>query len=141
MNKASRFTSCTKHTGLPGCASGKEFSCQSRGHRRCEFDPWVGKPSGVENEDPLQYSCLGNPWRGAWWAIVPGGDKESNMTECTRTHTHTHTKYIHTNTHTHTHQIYFATGAPPWSLEMSVSFPSILIRKWMKTRNSRLCIR
>ena len=29
----------------------------------------LGKPPGVENGDPLQYSCLGNPCRVAWWAI------------------------------------------------------------------------
>ena len=57
-------------------------------------------------------------------------------------HTHTHTKYTHTHTHTHTHTPnIFSTGAPPWFLEVSVSFPSTLIRKWMKTSNSRLCIR
>ena len=32
-----------KHTGLPGCASGEEYACQCRRHRRHGFDPWVGK--------------------------------------------------------------------------------------------------
>ena len=33
-------------------------------------------------ENPLQYSCLENPMdKGAWWAIVHGGCKESNMTQ------------------------------------------------------------
>ena len=28
---------------------------------------------GEENGNPLQYSCLENPWdRGAWWAAVYG---------------------------------------------------------------------
>ena len=36
--------------GFPGGASGKESTCQCRRHRRCEFNPWVGK----------------NPWRRAW---------------------------------------------------------------------------
>ena len=35
---------------FPGGASGKEPSCQSRRHKRCEFNPWVGKI----------------PWRRAW---------------------------------------------------------------------------
>ena len=40
---------------------------------------------GGGNGNPLQYSCLGNPMdKGAWRAIVPGGGKESDMTE----HTH-----------------------------------------------------
>ena len=31
--------------------------------------------------NPLQYSCLGNPTdRGAWWATVQGGAKESDTT-------------------------------------------------------------
>ena len=29
--------------------------------------------------------------RGAWWAIVHGVEKESDMTEHVHTHTHTHT--------------------------------------------------
>ena len=36
--------------GFPGGTSGKEPSCQCRGHKRCEFDPWAGKI----------------PWRRAW---------------------------------------------------------------------------
>ena len=36
--------------GFPGGTSGKEPTCQCRGHKRCEFDPWAGKI----------------PWRRAW---------------------------------------------------------------------------
>ena len=36
--------------GFPGGASGKESTCQCRTHKRCGFDPWVGKI----------------PWRRAW---------------------------------------------------------------------------
>ena len=32
-----------KHTGLSGCASGEEYACKCRRHRRHGFDPWVGK--------------------------------------------------------------------------------------------------
>ena len=33
------------------------------------------------NDDPLQYSYLGNPVdRGAWWVTVPGAAKESDPT-------------------------------------------------------------
>ena len=33
---------------------------------------------------PLQYSCLEEPMdRGAWWATVHGGHKESDVTEHT----------------------------------------------------------
>ena len=39
--------------------------------------PGSGKPSGKENGDPLQYSCLGDPMeRGGWKAAVHGITKE-----------------------------------------------------------------
>ena len=43
--------------------------------------PGSGRSPGEGNGNPLQYSCLGNPMdRGAWWAIVHGVTKESDMT-------------------------------------------------------------
>ena len=39
-----------KVVGFPGGPSGKEPTCQCRRHKRCGFDPWVGKI----------------PWRKAW---------------------------------------------------------------------------
>ena len=41
--------------------------CQSRRHKRHGFDPWVRKIPGGGRGNPLQYSCLENPWTG------PGG--------------------------------------------------------------------
>ena len=32
-----------RHMGFPGGASGKEPICQCKRHKRCRFDPWVGK--------------------------------------------------------------------------------------------------
>ena len=44
--------------------------------------PGLGKSLGEGNGYPLQYFCLNNfRDRGAWWAIVHGLAKESNMTE------------------------------------------------------------
>ena len=44
---------------------------------------WGRSPGGGQG-NPLQYSCLENPMaRGAWWAAVCGGHKESDMTEAT----------------------------------------------------------
>ena len=35
--------------------------------------PGSGRFPGEENDNPFQYSCLGNPMdRGAWWATVHG---------------------------------------------------------------------
>ena len=38
--------------------------------------PGLGRSSGKENGNPLQYSCLENPMdRGVWWATVHGVTK------------------------------------------------------------------
>ena len=43
--------------------------------------PGLGRSPGRAYGNPLQYSCLGNPTdRGAWWATVQGGAKESDTT-------------------------------------------------------------
>ena len=67
--------------GIPGGTSGKARSCQCR---RRMFHPWLGVCPGVENGNPLQYSCLENPMdRGAGRATVHGVS-ESDMTEATQ---------------------------------------------------------
>ena len=48
--------------GRPGGASGEEPACQCRRHKRHGFDPWVGRSPGEGNGNPLQYSCLENPY-------------------------------------------------------------------------------
>ena len=48
--------------------------------------PGSGRSPGVENRNPLQYSCLNNSiGRGVWWATVHRVAKNWDMTE----HTHT----------------------------------------------------
>ena len=43
--------------------------------------PGSGRSFREGNGNPLQYSCLENPMdRGAWWIIVQGVTKESDMT-------------------------------------------------------------
>ena len=43
--------------------------------------PGSGGSSGEGNGNPLQYSCLENPTdRKAWWAVVHGITKQSEMT-------------------------------------------------------------
>ena len=55
----------------PRWHSGKESTCPCRRHRRCGFDPFVWKiPWRRKWQDPLQYSCLGNPMdRGVWQSV------------------------------------------------------------------------
>ena len=44
--------------------------------------PGLGRSPGEENGNPLQYSCLANIVdKGAWWAIVHGVAKESDVTQ------------------------------------------------------------
>ena len=64
-------------------ASGKESASQCRGHKRCEFNPWIRKIPWRRKCNPLLFSCLENPMdRGAWQAKVHGVT-ESDMTEVT----------------------------------------------------------
>ena len=43
--------------------------------------PGLERSPGEGNSNPHQYSCLGNLMdRGAWWVIVHGVTKESDMT-------------------------------------------------------------
>ena len=43
--------------------------------------PESGRSPGEENENPLQYSCIGNPMdRGSWRSTVHGVTKESDTT-------------------------------------------------------------
>ena len=68
------------NTGFPGGASGKEFPCQCRRHKRCRFDPWIGKIPWRRACNPLQCYCLENSTgRGARRA--PWGHNELDMTE------------------------------------------------------------
>ena len=42
--------------------------------------PGWRRSTGGGNSNPLQYSCLENPMdRGAWWTIVHGIAKQSDM--------------------------------------------------------------
>ena len=56
--------------------SGKEPMSQCRRLKGRRSDPWVGKIPGGGNDNPLQYSCLGNSMdRGTWLARVHGVTK------------------------------------------------------------------
>ena len=75
---------------FPGGISDKEPICQCRRLKRCGFDPWVGKIHCSRLWQPTWCSCLENPRdRGAWWAMVHRGHKESYITKvssCTHTY-------------------------------------------------------
>ena len=65
--------------GLSRWLSGKEPACSAGGMGSI---PGSGRSPGEENDNPLQYACLGNPMdRGSWQSAVCGVTKESDMTE------------------------------------------------------------
>ena len=66
----------------------KASTCQCRRCQRCGFTPWLRRIPGKGNDNPLQYSCLGNLiGTGAWCAIVHGVAKS-------QTQRSTHTVFI-----------------------------------------------
>jgi len=50
--------------GLPWWLNGKESICQAED---AGLIPGSGKLLGEGNGNPLQYSCLGNPWTEEPW--------------------------------------------------------------------------
>ena len=57
----------------PGGSDGKESVCNAGDPVSI---PFLGRPSGEGNGNPLQYSCLENSMdRGAWQATVRGVTK------------------------------------------------------------------
>ena len=62
---------------FPGGSDGKESFCNAGD---VGLIPQSERSPGKGNDNPLQYSCLGNPMdRGAWWATIHGV-AESNTT-------------------------------------------------------------
>ena len=56
---------------------GKDTACQAGD---MGLIPESGRFSGEGNDNPLRYSCLGNPIdRGAYWAIVHGVAKSQTQ--------------------------------------------------------------
>ena len=52
-------------------SAGKESSCKARDLGNAGLISELGRSTGVENGNPLQYSCLENPiYKGAGWATV-----------------------------------------------------------------------
>ena len=84
--------------------NGEESICQCRRHRRCEFDPWVGKLSWRRKWQPTPVFLPGEAHgQGSLAGYNPCRPKESDTSEklCACMHVHTHTQ-THTHTHTHT---------------------------------------
>ena len=75
-----------KILGFPGSIVVKNLPANAGDARDSGLIPGLGKSPRGGNGNPLQYSCLENSMdRGAWWAIVHGGCKESDTSECLST--------------------------------------------------------
>ena len=58
------------YKGFPGGSDGKEFTCNAADPGSI---PGLGRSPGEGKDNPLQYSCLGNPMdKGTWRATVHG---------------------------------------------------------------------
>ena len=82
IKKTLLILQCRTLKGLPRWLSGKE-STSSAGHT--DSIPESGRAPGVENGNPLQYSCLGNPW-----TEEPGTVQSMGLQRPTRLSTHGH---------------------------------------------------
>ena len=82
----------TSGAGLPRWLSGKDSTCNAGDVRDTGLIPGLGRSPGGEHDNPLQYSCLGNPMdRGAWQATAHRVAKSQTwLNNWTHTHTHTH---------------------------------------------------
>ena len=89
------FSSCFTDV-LPRWYSGKESTCPYRRLRRHRLNTWDRKTPFVGNDNPLQYSCLGNSTdRGSWWVRVHGASQIwTFLSNWAYTHKHTHTLCI-----------------------------------------------
>ena len=62
--------------GIPGGSGVKNLPGNAGDTGDVGYIPASGRSPGGESDNPLQYSCLGNPMdRGAWWATVYGVPK------------------------------------------------------------------
>ena len=65
--------------GIPGSWVVKNLPANARDMGSI---PGLGRSLWEGTDNPLQYSCLGNPMdRGAWWAVVHGVARESDIVQ------------------------------------------------------------
>ena len=80
-----KYLQCT--TSLPSGSTGKEPACQCRRHKRCRFDPWVGKIPWRRAQPTPVFLSGESMGRGAWRATVHGVTKSQTWLKGLSTHT------------------------------------------------------
>ena len=103
--------------GFPDGSVGKESACKCRRHRRCGFDPWVGKVSWSRKWQPIAIMATHSnilAWKSLWTA-EPGGLQSMDCKGLDTTEwltfsfaTHTHTFFSHLN-------VFFSGNTAYWS--------------------------
>ena len=86
----------TRYMGFPGGAVVKNTPANAGDSRDAGSIPGSGRSPGGRNGNPFQYSCLENPRRGNWRAIVHRVAESQTQPSHT---THAHTTHTHTCTH------------------------------------------
>ena len=77
--------------GFPGGASGEEPTCQHRTHKRCQFDPWVGKIPWRRARQPIPVLLFReNHGQRSLANYSPEGHKDLDTTEASQ-NAHRHT--------------------------------------------------
>ena len=89
--------SLTGNEGLPRWHSGEESACQCKRHKRCRFDPWVGKIAWRRKWQPTPVLLPGKSQGQRSLAATVQGVAQSRTRQ--RTHTHTHRPWCWTSFH------------------------------------------
>ena len=85
LSRQDENMSSSQGVGFPGGTSGKEPSCQSRGCKRCRFNPWIGKIPWKRKWQPTPVFLPGKSHGQRNLASYsPRVCKESNTTEVTQ---------------------------------------------------------
>ena len=80
-----RSRRCEGTSSFPRGSSTEEAACQCRRHKRCGFDPWVGKiPLRRAWQPTPVFLPVGFPWTEEPDGLQPWGRKESDTTEATQ---------------------------------------------------------
>ena len=89
LNLHNVISLCNDILWRPRWHSGKKSACQCRRHRRCKFDPWIGK---ILQSRKWQPTPVFLPGKLHGWRSLAGysswGHKELDTTELLSTHTH-----------------------------------------------------